>query len=93
MQESRKKITQTQFNFLTTYPRNCPVASYAGREGGQLEYKRSGVGIRVSISSSDVDTVDVLVHPFTDLRVPGYQYRGVVINIYQIDLQRACAAG
>lgn len=80
-------------HLLTTDPRNCPVASDAGRRVGQLEDKGSGVGVCVGISGSDVDTMDISVHPLTDLRLLGYECRGVVINIYQIDLQRACAAG
>lgn len=80
-------------HLLTADPRNCPVASDAAGKAGQLEDKGSSVGVYVGISSSDVDTVDVFVHPLTDLRLLGYECRGVVINIYQIDLQRACAAG
>lgn len=82
-----------RWNLLTTDPRNRPVASDAGGEVIQLEDKGSGVGVDVGVSGSDVDTVDVLVHPLTDLRLPGYERWGVVVNIYQIDLQRSCAAG
>ncbi len=81
------------WRLLTTDPRNRPVASDAGGEVCQLEDKGSGVGVGVGVSCSDVDTVDVLVHPLTDLRLPGYEHWGVVVNIYQIDLQRACATG
>lgn len=80
-------------HLLTTDPRNRPVALDAGGKVGQLEDKRSGVGVCVGVSCSDVDTVDVLVHPLTDLRLLGYERWGVVIYIYQIDLQRASAAG
>lgn len=78
---------------LTTDPRNCPVASDAGGKVRQLEDKGSSVGVCVVIGSSDIDAVDISAHPLTDLRLLGYQRRGVVINIYQIDLQRACATG
>lgn len=80
-------------HLLTTDPRNRPVASNAGGKVWQLKHKGSSVGVRVGISCGDVDTVDVSVHPLTDLRLLGYERWGVVINIYQIDLQRACAAG
>lgn len=82
-----------RWELLTTEPKNCPIPSDAGGEVGQLEDKRSSIGVRVGIGGSDVDTVDILVHPLTDLRLLGYERWGVVINIYQIDLQRACAAG
>lgn len=78
---------------LTTNPRNRPVAPDAGGVVGQLEDKGSSVGISVGVSGSDVDTFDVLVNPLADLRFLGYERWGVVINIYQIDLQRACATG
>lgn len=79
--------------FLTVDPRNRPVASDTGGGDGQLEDKRSGIGVRIGIGGCDVDTVDVPVGPLADLRLPGYERRGVVINIYQVDLQRARATG
>lgn len=83
----------THGHLLTTDPRNCPVASNAGGKAWQLEDKRPSVWVCVGISCSDVDAIDVSIHPLTDLRLLGYERRGVVINIYQIDLQCACAAG
>lgn len=78
---------------LTGESRNGPVASDAGGEAGQLEDKRPSVRVCVSISGSDVDSIDVPVRPLTDLRLFGNERWGVVINIYQIDLQCARAAG
>lgn len=78
---------------LTTDPRNRPVTSDAGGKARQLKDKGSSVGVCVVISGSDVDAVDISAHPLTDLRLLRYESWGVVINIYQIDLQCACAAG
>lgn len=80
-------------HILTTEPRNRPVASDAGGKARQLEDKGSGIGVCVVVSGSDVNAVDISAHPFTDLRLLRYESWGVVINIYQIDLQCACAAG
>lgn len=78
---------------LTTDPRNGPVASDAGGVVRQLKDEGPGIGVSVVIGGGDVDAVDVSAHPLADLGLFGYEGRGVVINIYQIDLQRACAAG
>lgn len=78
---------------LTVDPRNGPVASDAAGNAGQLEDEGPGVGVRVVVGGRDVDAVDVLVHPLADLGLLGYESRGVVINIYQVDLQRAGAGG
>lgn len=78
---------------LTTDPRNRPVASDAGGIFRQLKDEGPGVGVSVVIGGGDVDAVDVLAHPLAELGLLGYKGRGVVVNIYQIDLQRACAAG
>lgn len=78
---------------LTTDPRNRPVTSNAGGNGRQLKDEGPGIWVNVVIGGSDVDTVDVSAHPLADLGLLGYEGRGVVINIYQIDLQRACATG
>lgn len=78
---------------LTTDPRNRPVASDAGGNFRQLKDEGPSVGVSVVIGGGDVDAVDVFAHPLTDLGLLGYKGRGVVVNIYQIDLQRACAAG
>lgn len=78
---------------LTTDARNRPVASDTGWKVIKFKDKGSSVGVCVVISGSDVDAVDISAPPLTDLRLLGYEGWGVVINIYQIDLQRACAAG
>lgn len=78
---------------LTTDPRNRPVASDAGGIFRQLKDEGPGVGVSVVIGGGDVDAVDVFAHPLAELGLLGYKGRGVVVNIYQIDLQRACAAG
>lgn len=78
---------------LTTDPRNRPVASDAGGIFRQLKDEGPGVGVSVVIGGGDVDAVDVLAHPLAELGLLGYKGRGVVVNVYQIDLQRACAAG
>lgn len=78
---------------LTVDARNRPVASDAGGNARQLEDKGPGVGVRVVIGGGDVDAVDISAHPLTDLGLLGYESRGVVINIYQIDLQCAGAGG
>lgn len=102
-----KKVTYKGFNqfsvfsgaavlhgrVLTTDARNRPVASDAGGKARKFKDKGSSVGVCVFISGSDVDAVDISAPPLTDLRLLGYEGWGVVINIYQIDLQRACAAG
>lgn len=78
---------------LTVEARNGPVASYAAGNAGQLEDEGPGVGVRVIVGSRDVDAVDVPAHPLADLGLLGYESRGVVINIYQVDLQRAGSGG
>lgn len=78
---------------LTTDPGNRPVAPDAGGKVRQLKDEGPGVGVRVVIGGGDVDAVDVSAHPLADLGLLGYEGWGVVINIYQIDLQRARAAG
>lgn len=67
--------------------------SDAAGEVGQFKDKGSSVGVCVGVGSSDIDTVGILAHLLTDLRLPVYERWGVVINVYQIDLQRAGAAG
>lgn len=78
---------------LTVEARNGPIASDAAGNAGQLEDEGPGVGVRVIVGSRDVDAVDVPAHPLADLGLLGYESRGVVINIYQVDLQRAGAGG
>lgn len=78
---------------LTADPRDGPVASDAAGEVRQLEDERPGVGVRVGVGRRDVDAVHVLVDPLADLRLAGYERRGVVVNVYQVDLQRARSAG
>lgn len=78
---------------LTVDARNGPVASDAAGNAGQLEDEGPGVGVRVLVGSRDVDAVDVPAHPLADLGLLGYESRGVVINIYQVDLQRPGAGG
>lgn len=78
---------------LTTDPRDRPVASDAGGKAGQLKDEGPGVGVSVVVGRGDVDAVDVFARPLADLGLLGYEGRRVVVNIYQIDLQRSCAAG
>lgn len=78
---------------LTVDPRNGPVASDAAGNAGQIEDKGPGVGLGVVIGGRDVDAVDVPAHALADLRLLGYESRGVVVDVYQIDLQRAGAGG
>lgn len=78
---------------LTTDPGNRPVASDADGIVRQLKDEGPGVGVRVIVGGRDVDAVDVSAHLLANLGLLGYECRGVVINIYQVDLQRARAAG
>lgn len=80
-------------HFLTTDPRNRPVASDAGGNFGQLKDEGPSVGVSVVVGGGDVDAVDVSARPLADLGLLGYEGWGVVVNIYQVDLQRAGAAG
>lgn len=93
LRAARSTAARLYGHVLTTDPRNCPVASDADGIVRQLEDEGSGVGVRVVIGGGDIDAVDISAHPLTDLRLLGYERRGVVINIYQIDLQRAGATG
>lgn len=78
---------------LTADPGDGPVASDAGGKARQLEDEGPGIGVRIVIGGGDVDAVDVPAHPLTDLGLLGDEGRGVVVNVNQIDLQRARATG
>lgn len=88
-----KGVSAGHRHLLTADPRNRPVASDADGNVWQLKDKRSSIRVCVVISRSDVDAVDVPVHPLTDLRLLGHEHRGVVVDVDQVDLQRAGAAG
>lgn len=78
---------------LTVDPRNGPVASDAARNAGQIEDEGPGVGFGVVVGRRDVDAVDVPAQALADLRLLWYECWRVVVNVYQVDLQRAGASG
>lgn len=76
---------------FTIEPCDGPVLPHCRWHTWQLEDEGPHVWIDVSICGRDVDDIEVWL--LTDLCLLGQQLRGVVVDVDQVDLQSARAAG
>lgn len=73
----------------TTETSERPVAADVSGSVGELESKRPGVGVQVSVHCCYVD--GVRLGSLTHLDFLGKDAWCVIIDIQQVDLQRACS--
>lgn len=76
---------------FTIEPCDGPVLPHCRWHTWQLEDEGPHIWIDVSVGGRDVD--DIQVWLLTDLRLLWQQLRGVVVDVDQVDLQGAGAAG
>lgn len=76
---------------FTIEPCDGPVLPHCRWHTWQLEDEGPHVGVDVGVGGRDVDDIEVGL--LADLRLLGQQLRGVVVDVDQVDLQSARAAG